>query len=292
MEQRRGNDKNSDQNKKNSGKQWLKIMNFLDHQLIKKLDGPKPPPPLPSHFKEKIQQESKDQHVEPEILIVQKKLSKRDVTPKTNTFYIPSGHLQNVKFLKDHEKSKIGSSDSVSATIIDPTLKMGSIKLYKLRESLRFGSGWIRILNDSGLQEGDIVQLWAVRVGGNLWFVLVRLTDYEEEATSSAPQRENLSLGLPGIELDDNGRLVIYWRDPKKRLVANDPCLERVELLPMPPQNFMVLSECLGVSDGKIQWWVIKHQVSITKMRRENPTAFKIARGDVERDFGVECFHP
>ncbi|KAL3533988.1 hypothetical protein ACH5RR_007509 [Cinchona calisaya] len=139
--------------------------------------------PMPPGFKEKIQQEFCS---ESEIFVMQKMLTTNDLFRRHCHLCIPSELILN-KFLNDEEEAFLqtynsyGRRNQIDAKIIDPGLKMGSIKVWKRgtptdTKHFYLGSGWRRIVTEYDLKEGEFVRLWAVRVANKtLCFVLVRL---------------------------------------------------------------------------------------------------------------------
>ncbi|KAL3534359.1 hypothetical protein ACH5RR_002820 [Cinchona calisaya] len=145
-------------------------------------DGPNPPPPLLPDFKNCIQEKS----FIDESLLIQRQLSETEVNQeRTCRFFIHAGLIKKEFFTAD-ELDEFASNNFITVKIIDPLLQSASINLRRKLMQPNVGggeplidyvleSGWNDIVKRKNLEEGDIVQLWTVRVGGNLRFLLVKL---------------------------------------------------------------------------------------------------------------------
>ncbi|KAK6936698.1 B3 domain-containing protein At2g31720-like [Dillenia turbinata] len=143
--------------------------------------APHPQPELPSKFKGFIE-EVEGTEVR---LIIQKRLLPADLNEKRSRFSIPFS-LVRTEFLRDDEKSVLQRSEGkikVKMIAIDPSREPIQIVLRKW-EKERVGSSynlnetWMQVVNENGLKEGDLVQLWSFRKPtGRLHFILVRLTE-------------------------------------------------------------------------------------------------------------------
>lgn len=150
------------------------------------LAGPNPPPPIPPEFKNCIQEKSWGQGISfsDEILVIQKQLSETEISQQRSGLFIPLDFIRN-KHFNDDELDELNNNNFIPVTIIDPLIKNVTVNLRRKLMIKNIGGepsrayvlneDWDRIVTAKNLEEGDIVQLWAVRVGGNLCFLLVNL---------------------------------------------------------------------------------------------------------------------
>ncbi|KAL2557993.1 B3 domain-containing protein-like [Forsythia ovata] len=158
---------------------------------IKVNNGPEPPPPLPIEFKNAILELAQGATVSQEKLVIQKRLFNADIHETQNRFSIPVKQIRE-EFLTKQEKINLTKYVSISSTrkmamevrIIDPLLSETTVVLKNWEMKKNAGSSsfsyvlndtWGEIRTSNKLEIGDIVQLWAVRVDGELLFVLVKL---------------------------------------------------------------------------------------------------------------------
>ncbi|KAL3503321.1 hypothetical protein ACH5RR_037770 [Cinchona calisaya] len=161
------------------------------------IPNPIPPPQgLPIRFKERIIEESRGEFDNEEVLVIQKTLSQSDVNSNMGRFTIPSRHMSN-KFLNEDEDVELDGyvgryKYHIPVSLIDPSLECVVVHLRKWtmekKESdkssisyvLNGESSWNKVMEKNRLEIGDTMQLWAVRVGGKLWFALVRLNGHDQ----------------------------------------------------------------------------------------------------------------
>ncbi|GAA0169818.1 hypothetical protein LIER_24214 [Lithospermum erythrorhizon] len=137
---------------------------------------PNPPPRMPERFRTRISElVDASRVISKEKLVVQRKLEDSDCNGGQNRFNIPKGKLHE-EFLEEHEKSK----KIQRVNIIDPSFKHYRIELSKWNQNRPYyvlnGKTWRKIKIRNGLLPGMMMQLWAIRVDDELWFVLVNLT--------------------------------------------------------------------------------------------------------------------
>ncbi|XP_019195030.1 PREDICTED: B3 domain-containing protein At1g05920-like [Ipomoea nil] len=165
-------------------------------QKIKKTNhhqGPDPPPAMPIDFRNKILQlAGPNAMISDEKLLIQKTLTMSDLLKNQNRLSIPTKQLRDVKFLTEDEErllssrngTKVGSLDDVM--IIEPSLETSrvSLRMWEMRKangnnsiSCVITKTWNAIRERHHLEEGMIVQVWAIRVGEKLWLALVKLPD-------------------------------------------------------------------------------------------------------------------
>ena len=172
--------------------------------------GPNPPPDLPQEFKEVI----KKMGGRDELLVIQKKLFKTDITKNNNRFSIPLRQIVRTDFLNEEEKEKLRAGQEIRVQFIDPMLNTGHINYdchivlvqwdmpkdtgntsstYALR------STWNEVRESNGLKIDDVVQLWSFRVDeeacddasssntnkGRLCFALVLVQKAKDEQSMS-----------------------------------------------------------------------------------------------------------
>ncbi|KAL2558045.1 B3 domain-containing protein-like [Forsythia ovata] len=151
----------------------------------------KPPPPLPIEFKNAILELAQGATVSQEKLVIQKILFNADIEKTQNRFSIPVKQIRE-EFLTEQEKINLTKYVSISSTrkmamevrIIDPLLSETTVELknWELRKnagpssfSYVLNDTWRKIREENKLEIGNILQLWAVRVDGELLFALVKL---------------------------------------------------------------------------------------------------------------------
>ncbi|KAL2558053.1 B3 domain-containing protein-like [Forsythia ovata] len=158
---------------------------------IKVNNGPEPPPPLPIEFKNAILELAQGATVSQEKLVIQKILFNADIEKTQNRFSIPVKQIRE-EFLTEQEKIYLTKYVSISSTrkmamevtLIDPLLRETTVELknWELRKnagpssfSYVLNDTWRKIREENKLEIGNILQLWAVRVDGELLFALVKL---------------------------------------------------------------------------------------------------------------------
>ncbi|KAL2541628.1 putative B3 domain-containing protein [Abeliophyllum distichum] len=159
---------------------------------IKVNNGPESPPPLPIEFKNAIVELAQGTTVSEEKLVIQKTLFTTDTDKYQNRFSIPVNQIRE-EFLTEQEKINLTKYASISSTrkmamevkIIDPLLSVTTVELknWEMKKyagpssfSYVLNKTWGEICTDNKLEKGSIVQLWAVRVDGELLFALVKLS--------------------------------------------------------------------------------------------------------------------
>ncbi|XP_023877882.2 B3 domain-containing protein At5g24050 [Quercus suber] len=139
--------------------------------IKKAIVGPLPPPILPPEFKDVINTlNGRD-----ELLVIQKKLFKTDITKGNNRFSIPLRRIVREDFLSEQEKEELRARQEIPARLIDPKLQIfndivliqwdmpkitgNTSSTYALR------TDWNNVRKSNNLKEGDLVQPWSFRVG-------------------------------------------------------------------------------------------------------------------------------
>lgn len=151
-------------------------------------NAPEPPPGLPVEFKNFIHQLAGNRTVSVEKLVIQKELTDTDVSDGHNRLSIPIKHI-NQTFLTDEEEvlltTRAGKKVySMDVQFITPMMEVAKVHLRRWVMMKKSGppsisyvisNTWNKIKEDNGLVSGMIVQLWAIRIGGDLWLPLVRV---------------------------------------------------------------------------------------------------------------------
>ncbi|KAL3534353.1 hypothetical protein ACH5RR_002814 [Cinchona calisaya] len=136
---------------------------------------------LPPRFKEYIQNQFKEQiTIGEEILVMEKKLWKTDL----EKLHISSKIMEACNTPNFLNPDEARDSD-LYVDIVGPNPQLNRNWVYLQRKkwnsanpnslSYFLKTRWNEVAKENQLQEGQILQLWAVRVAGKLWFVL--LTD-------------------------------------------------------------------------------------------------------------------
>jgi hypothetical protein len=141
-------------------------------------------PELPLAFKEKIE-ELKGSDV---MLVIQKELTKCDLTKNHGRLSIPEKQVINEKFLEPNEKSSLhydrkeGRKQRIgmSVSVLDPSLEVWdrmSIKKWRMVKSEIYNitDDWYELVKKNNLKEGQKVQVWSFRRHRQLCFALVKL---------------------------------------------------------------------------------------------------------------------
>ncbi|KAL3534118.1 hypothetical protein ACH5RR_002579 [Cinchona calisaya] len=180
---------------------------------------------LPTKFMNLIKNSelARGKHVSEEVtFVIQKHLTRSDVTDRKFTFqsnlivktFLSDEEellLTTPKMLQQKKKGKKDTLQHISVTFVEPKCKISSLDLKKKSaKDYILCNGWKQIVEDerNRLRAGETVQLWAVRVGGNLWMVLVRLPDVEvEEGEIDYPDPELLPMKF--LNLIKNSDLAI-----------------------------------------------------------------------------------
>ncbi|KAG8386256.1 hypothetical protein BUALT_Bualt03G0130000 [Buddleja alternifolia] len=150
--------------------------------------GPQPPPALPEEFKDKIRNVAGGRNYSEAKLVIQKLLYATDLNKTHNRLTIPikqiSGGFLNVeeeKFLQGRDEK---GKNSKKVNIIEPSLEVVDVKLArwdmekvdgKTSSSYALNGTWSQIKERNELTLGMVVQLWAFRIEGELYFALVTL---------------------------------------------------------------------------------------------------------------------
>jgi hypothetical protein len=140
-------------------------------------------PELPLAFKEKIEElEGSDV-----MLVMQKELTKSDVTKNNGRLSIPKSECINWNFLNSEEKSSLDyvqgkhkDCHTMSVSVLDPRVtKYDGMRLTKWKmvtsEIYNITSEWKKLVDENKLKEGQKVQLWSFRSHRQLNFALVKL---------------------------------------------------------------------------------------------------------------------
>ncbi|KAL3534360.1 hypothetical protein ACH5RR_002821 [Cinchona calisaya] len=144
---------------------------------------------LPDEFKKKIQEISGAKNVDYEILVIRKRLSAADINQEQNSFFMPSIQIRSTgrNFLNTDELAHLRMVSSggehftfLRVMSLDPNLTFSTffLKIWNVQNSGEnvisyvLTVNWNEIVARNNLQDQEILQLWAIRVGGNLWFVL------------------------------------------------------------------------------------------------------------------------
>ncbi|KAL3512641.1 hypothetical protein ACH5RR_025358 [Cinchona calisaya] len=182
-------DQIKEKKKKNNFKKNTKVIDF----------GPfTPPPGLPMEFKNRILIEAESKgglEIGEEILVIQKALMKTDIESQQNRFSIPMKQMLH-EFLDPQEKIFLETRNArmkcntMEVRIFEPSGKVEKVKFSRWEMTKETGNSsislvlkgnWQLVVACNHLQPHDIVQLWAVRVGGELCFAFVVLSKQEED---------------------------------------------------------------------------------------------------------------
>lgn len=150
-----------------------------------------PPPRMPDGVKELMIRQLAGSHreISDGILVIQKELTETDVNSHHNRLSIPIMQLK-AEFLTYEEKEllckrngkKVCSMDDVP--FITPMMEAEKVSLRRWEmKKERGGSSvsyviaktWNKIRGKNKLRGKMTIQLWAIRVDGNLWLALVKL---------------------------------------------------------------------------------------------------------------------
>ncbi|GAU40029.1 hypothetical protein TSUD_258220 [Trifolium subterraneum] len=141
-------------------------------------------PELPLVFKEKIDlMEGSDV-----MLVMQKQLTKTDVTENNGRLSIPEKQVINENFLEPNEKSSLDYDREegrkkrigMSVSVLDPSLNLYDGMCFKKwrmvkSEIYNITGKWNKLVAKNQLEEGQKVQLWSFRSDRQLCFALVKL---------------------------------------------------------------------------------------------------------------------
>ncbi|CAI9774893.1 unnamed protein product [Fraxinus pennsylvanica] len=148
-----------------------------------------PAPPLPVQFKNAVLALAQGRTVSEAKLVIQKQLFPTDIAKDQNRFTIPVNQIRE-EFLSNEEKIYLskyvskGRKMAMEAMIIEPLLREGTVELrrwdlkkYSGRSSMSYvlNKNWGTLCENNKLEVGNVLQLWAFRVDGELLFVLVKL---------------------------------------------------------------------------------------------------------------------
>nr|XP_027072132.1 B3 domain-containing protein At3g25182-like [Coffea arabica] len=185
---------------------------------------------LPIQFKSKIQELSGANSIDGEILVIQKSLTSRDVDDQQGCFFIPSNQIQeNYRNCLDSDEVahlKMGEDrDDVGEDLfflpvicVEPRLKFSLLLLKRWNpnpasgeDSMCYGltKNWNDIKSRNNLKMGDVLQLWAVGAGENMWFVLHNLTTAgnetdEEPENNEANNKTSTNLRRTGLPMNQS----------------------------------------------------------------------------------------
>ncbi|XP_030944816.1 B3 domain-containing protein At1g05920-like [Quercus lobata] len=137
----------------------------------KAIVGPPPPPILPPEFKDVINTlNGRD-----ELLVIQKKLFKTDITKGNNRFSIPLRQIVREDFLSKQEKKELRAWQEIPARLINSKLQIFNdvvLIQWDMPKDTRNTSStyalktdWNNVRLSNDLKEGDLVQLWSFQVG-------------------------------------------------------------------------------------------------------------------------------
>ncbi|KAI5678886.1 hypothetical protein M9H77_09836 [Catharanthus roseus] len=158
----------------------------------KKIDmdnGPNPPPDLPREFKQALEEFAQGRTITDLKLVIQKRTTATDMSAGHNRLSLPARHILN-PFLTEQESKWLelykGNKklEFIEVDIIQPSLKICKVHLRRwamrkdkgnISVSFVLNNTWNEIASRSYIIEGDILQLWSVRVEEKLCFLLVKL---------------------------------------------------------------------------------------------------------------------
>ncbi|KAL0443479.1 UNVERIFIED_CONTAM: B3 domain-containing protein [Sesamum latifolium] len=153
---------------------------------------PSPPPRLPERFKNVIREISEGRIVSEETLVIQKALFPTDLNPSHNRLSMPFTQISHHGFLTDEEKKFLccrdgkGKKEHKDVPLIEPSLKKTTVTLGrwdmpkekgKTSSTYVINGTWTSIVTGNQLKVEMVIQLWAVRIGEELCFALVNLTE-------------------------------------------------------------------------------------------------------------------
>ncbi|XP_019196128.1 PREDICTED: B3 domain-containing protein At1g05920-like [Ipomoea nil] len=153
-------------------------------------NGPEPPPGLPVEFRNFILQRAGNRAVCVEKLVIQKELTKTDVNSTQNRLSIPA-RLVREEFLTEEEHLLLCQRNGKNVCSIDevplitPMMEVAKVSLRRWEMKKERGvpsvsyviaNTWNEIRRRNKFESKMIVQLWAIRVGVDLWMALVRLS--------------------------------------------------------------------------------------------------------------------
>ena len=137
-----------------------------------------------------------------ELLVIQKKLFKIDITKGNNRFSIPLRQTVRKDFLSEQEKEELRARQEIPARLIDPKLQI-FIDIVLIQWDMpkdtgntssthALRTGWNRVQKSNDIKKGDLVQLWSFRVGQQAC----------EDASSSATNKGQLYFALVLLQGD------------------------------------------------------------------------------------------
>jgi hypothetical protein len=122
------------------------------------------------------------------MLVMQKELTKTDLSKNHGRLSIPEKQVINEKFLEPNEKSSLHYDrkegrkrrDGMSMSVLDPSLELWDrmfIKKWRMvkSETYNITGDWYKLVKKNNLKEGQKVQVWSFRRHRQLCFALVKL---------------------------------------------------------------------------------------------------------------------
>ncbi|GJS33855.1 B3 domain-containing protein, DNA-binding pseudobarrel domain protein [Tanacetum coccineum] len=112
--------------------------------------------------------------------VMEKKLTKTDVTKSQGRLLIPKLQVKNDVFLTEDEENKLRiNKESIKVRVLDPerrtfTMNLGIWCMMK-SENYVLKSGWNQVVDMNGLKENMIVRVWSFRADQQMWFAVVRV---------------------------------------------------------------------------------------------------------------------
>ncbi|KAF2293381.1 hypothetical protein GH714_001106 [Hevea brasiliensis] len=144
------------------------------------------PPDLPQEFKKKI----KEMHGTELQLVIQKAITDTDTQDAQSRLSMPKRQIL-CEFLKEVEREKLEKNEEMKVQImIDPILKLSDMifKQWNLGKSngktctsFVFRTHWNDFKKKIGVKKGDIIQVWSFRIEEQLYFILVKVEEEENE---------------------------------------------------------------------------------------------------------------
>ncbi|KAJ9175378.1 hypothetical protein P3X46_013941 [Hevea brasiliensis] len=144
------------------------------------------PPDLPQEFKKKI----KEMHGTELQLVIQKAITDTDTQDAQSRLSMPKRQIL-CEFLKEVEREKLEKNEEMKVQImIDPNLKLSDMifKHWNLGKSngktctsFVFRTHWNDFKKKIGVKKGDIIQVWSFRIEEQLYFILVKVEEEENE---------------------------------------------------------------------------------------------------------------
>ncbi|KAE8077713.1 hypothetical protein FH972_016249 [Carpinus fangiana] len=119
------------------------------------------------------------------VLVIQKPLSRVDLSPEHGRFSIPLRKIRD-EFLAEEEKTALNNGDSIEVKMMVSLSPMPVSDLvlakWETTSSYVLKCGWHAVVvRQKGLKVGEKVQLWSCRRPGRLWFLLIAVEAEEEE---------------------------------------------------------------------------------------------------------------